>query len=147
MIPIWMMYHKATRTLPSLPSRILALALHDLELCRKSETYDIDMRRWHQPEDGKCVVCLAGCSMAQTKKVSPDEIKAPYDLKEEDERKLVFLEYLRQGGVGPALSYLGYGIPLGLNQIEDIPDYCEENYEKWLACMNKILKALRAQGW
>jgi hypothetical protein len=53
-------------TLPDLPSELIRLALHDLELCANDDKYDIDMGLWYKRHDeGYCSVCLAGSVMAQ----------------------------------------------------------------------------------
>jgi len=52
------------KTLPKQPSKLLRLALNDLEKAEQHEDYKVSMNAFHEPNEGKCIVCLAGCVMA-----------------------------------------------------------------------------------
>lgn len=60
--------------LPDKLSDCLELALADLaKVERHKSKYVVNMGRWHEHDDGKCSVCLAGSLLAKTMKI-PDDV-------------------------------------------------------------------------
>lgn len=92
------------KPLPDKPSELIRLALADLEECEKDPRYAIGMVRWHAPEDGRCVVCLAGAVMAKSLDAPIDQFVVP----EDDQKALYALDEFRVGNILQALLYMGY---------------------------------------
>ena len=110
--------------LPDKLSDLIDVALKDyIAVKRRNKTYVIDMCKWHCPtfaynesgkrtEEIKCHVCLAGCVMANTFKISHESDLRPSDLVQLDDgiaiqSKLCALDKVRLGMLTNALSYFG----------------------------------------
>jgi hypothetical protein len=97
-------------TLPDLPSELIRLALHDLELCENDNRYMINMGLWHVRQNtevgGSCSVCLAGSVMAKT--LDTSLVNAfPADFESTGtEMKLIALNKFRTGDVKRGLQCL-----------------------------------------
>lgn len=76
------------------------IALEDLEKCEADPNTDINMGCWVVPENGKCLVCLAGSTLYQR-----------FGWKDDDDKPVpafaCALDHLRQGDVDAALERLG----------------------------------------
>lgn len=102
--------------LPDKPSDLIELALTDLEKCESDPYYEIDMGSWHHPEDGKCLVCLAGAVMAQSLGDNPKKVSSLARWRVRDEvtaRKLSALDYFRSGGIAGGLREMRIRHPIG----------------------------------
>jgi hypothetical protein len=106
-----------THLLPDTPSRLIRLALADLEACEQDPQYRIVMEYWHLPTQTGCCVCLAGAVLAQTLKVPPSEgvhPGMPYGdfyapgLKRDTESKLLALDRFRAGDIKAGLDVMGF---------------------------------------
>ncbi len=92
--------------LPNKPSKLINLALNDLERVEKDDRYIVDMEDWHVPEEnGQCFVCLAGAVMAKTLGAPIDELTCP--LYTSHEKELEALDNFRCGWIETALRGLG----------------------------------------
>ena len=104
----------------ALPSTAIRAAVHDLEICEKSERYEIDMDYWHEPRvetvgcetDGDlrerefCKVCFAGSVMANRLGGDPSKTIFPREFSSERvKRVLLGLNYIRDYDVESYLSY------------------------------------------
>ena len=91
--------------LPKIPSKLIRLALKDLEWVEKrKKIYKVDMYSWHEP-NSHCSVCLAGAVMANTLKCDPkDEVRPEYIPR--NKLQLRALDYFREGFVRYGLSNL-----------------------------------------
>lgn len=112
--------------LPGQPSKLIRLALKDLEAVEKSKRFVVDMNEWFRP-NGQCAVCLAGSVMAKTLKVSTSKRKLKSlglldswgevipDKFKKEMYALQALNYFRLGECGWAFRYLdltkGSGVP------------------------------------
>jgi hypothetical protein len=108
------------KKLPNKPSKLLALALSDLEKAEKSKFYEIDMDGWHTPNIDKqstCSVCLAGSVIAFSLKTPRVMEKSPNHFLEFEGRlgeviykQLTAINQLREGYVADALEKLGIDV-------------------------------------
>lgn len=119
---------KTNFALPQKPSKLLAVALEDLEKMEKTEGYAIHMNDWHWPEplwkDGDqigtvCKVCFAGSVMARRGKVLPTRDVQPESFSPKLRKKFYALNAFREGCIEEGLNYLG---------IDDVPPCLRENY-------------------
>ena len=90
--------------LPSKPSKLIRVALEDLEKAEAAEGVDVWMPVWHQVTGGVCTVCFAGAVMRRAS--SDGETLCPADFDEETADKLCALNHLRAGSVSGALAAL-----------------------------------------
>lgn len=100
---------KAEEFASACPSRVIELALEDLEAVERSKKHEIVMDACHQPRRGKCLVCLGGAVMANRLGADPDEelLFDSYELGgwgKEESKRLSALDYFRQGLPQWALS-------------------------------------------
>ena len=86
-------------------SRLIRIALADLEKCEASEEYTIYMETWHSP-NSHCAVCFAGAVMAQTIGISKSVGAIPHQLHPLVEAQLLALNYLRAGFAQDAWNIL-----------------------------------------
>lgn len=88
-----------TKKLPNKPSKLILLALKDLELVEKDERYAVNMHTWHRPKDGICQVCLAGSVLAKSLKFSNEEytngVYFESNFEKSEGEKLSFLDRVR----------------------------------------------------
>lgn len=112
--------------LPNKPSKLLKVALEDLEAVEKDLKYRIDMNSWHQPEDNKCSVCLAGAVMANRLRCDIEKALDPYDLLVDGNieywvdlrNKLEAIDYFCRGKVEGSLLRMGIKCPESLKNCE-----------------------------
>lgn len=85
--------------LPDKPSELLMLALRDLEITEKDPRYIIEMSTWYELNyNGKCMVCLAGCVVAQELKPEPRSFTIfPEAFDDDTAKKLRLIDTLRVG--------------------------------------------------
>lgn len=95
--------------LPDKLSKLILVALNDLEKVEKDEKYKVDMGQWHHPPlyNGPCAVCLAGAVIAKTCKTSYKKDLMPGDFFENEVKKFNALDLVRQGEIFRALIKLG----------------------------------------
>jgi len=93
------------KTLPSLPSDLLELALEDLKKAEKNPNYKIDMGDWHTPDGDACSVCMAGAVIGFTLDAGFEDMN-PYDFPKDIQDKLLAINALRKGGVTDAEDWL-----------------------------------------
>jgi len=146
---------------PKEPSKLIRLALKDLEACQKDKDYIIRMSGWHYPVEGKCHVCLAGAVISQTlggkKEVDlfPNCFPLPWA------SALWALDFFRRGAIEHGLLHLN--ILLDSERSSKVPRYVsmplypsplepmdEENradrIEKFMQEMNKLVDLLESHG-
>lgn len=97
-----------TVTLPDKPSKLIRVALEDLEACERDDRYVIDMAEWHTKYSGKCHVCLAGSVMSNRLHTPVNVDSGPFAFNDELMWKLVALNEFRRGCVSEGLFRLGY---------------------------------------
>ena len=147
-------------TLPDVPSELILLALHDLELCEKDPRYSIEMSEWHNPAYQNsvvgtlnmrlnfevCAVCLAGSVMAKTLNTAIDERRYPQNFNEE--KKFWALEHFRSGELSEGLDALGIvadDYPVNYDISGVMCDY-EDGPEKFKSQMKAIATELKECG-
>jgi len=87
---------------PKLPSKLLAMALNDLEWVEKHKKYDIYMDIWVDD----CMVCFAGSVMVRRFYI--DRRCRPLDFDWPWRHAFLALNYFREGRIMSALRYLDY---------------------------------------
>lgn len=151
------------KRLPNKPSKLLMLAMTDLEKVEADPRYKVNMSKWHEP-NGKCSVCLAGSVIAKTLKVNPGNYITPYGqtLKDtevvfsyETDKALLALNSLRRGDILLALSRLGHWrpdthtLPPRLDEPwvgERLDELSDSDREQWKLHMYDLIGILQAEG-
>lgn len=88
------------------PTEMWLQAIADFEAILGTPGYKIDMALWYFPrENGVCVVCMAGASMAQRTDGLARNV-SPSDYSEQDFRKFCSISTMRQGHFKYALDWL-----------------------------------------
>lgn len=98
------------KKLPNKPSRLIYLALEDLEKAEKSPLYKINMWKWHDT-NGQCSVCLAGAVIAGSLECSAYENSTPDDYDYDTRDKLQALDSFRLGDVDDGLDEMCINVP------------------------------------
>lgn len=135
---------KKIKSLPDKPSKLIRVALRDLEKCERSRSYKIEMGDWHRP-NGKCAVCLAGAVMAKTLKADRREYAGPatwYHRGDHDTfNKLRAINYLRIGAVvdaGNLMSFDASSVPhVTVVSYEDNPTQFKRDMRRLAALLAK----------
>lgn len=83
---------KAAKT----PSKLILLALRDLERAEADPQYVVGMGKWHE-SNGHCSVCLAGSVMAGTLCVPSNVTADKEDFGEKLKQVFLALDFLRRG--------------------------------------------------
>lgn len=114
------------QTLPDTLHELIVLAVKDMKITEKDKKYYIFMGVWHQtPESfsvqsqidrldesrlnkADCVVCMAGCVMAQTLGVDLLEYATPAVFGDSKKRKLIALDSVRDYNIQAAVNHF-YG--------------------------------------
>ena len=135
---------KPKELLPKKPSVLLKLALKDLESCRSSPDYVIDMDIWHYSDGETCNVCLAGAVMSQTLGLEPAESLSigPWStggLTDNVRNRLLALNHFRCGNLLSGLNKLSCKKPKDLPETVRITQY-GTSPEKFLADMYKLVE-------
>lgn len=135
--------------LPDKPSKLLMMALADLEKVEADPRYEVDMNTWHEP-NGKCRVCLAGSVMACTLGAPIDECLFYDSINDDATPKLYALNMLRCGRVLSALEMLGFGTPASLPWHFDNGDQMERQSDRyrpaWMLHMQTLIGILQSEG-
>ena len=85
-----------TSTLPDTLSKLITAAVRNARSLNRS-LYIPFAREWHVPENGRCLVCLAGTMMAGSLNARPQREYSPSDFAHIDMDKLFALNKLREG--------------------------------------------------
>lgn len=114
------------KRLPNKPSKLLKLALKDLEKCEKDSRYTIDMNVFHLPNKNKCRVCLAGAMLAKSVGYNPQ--KDTFAVRKEKIHiidKVFAINRLRRGVVSLAFLFFT-GIPGDITKFNrQMPEYSD----------------------
>ena len=124
--------NRKSKKLPSRPSRLIALALEDLELSENDPKMSIDMDDWFIPADIECYqptcqVCLAGAVMAKSLNVSLDEHCDLEDFDDETENTLRALDSFREGYIERAFDYLNVDLDEDTHRATTMRSVLEED--------------------
>lgn len=110
------------QTLPNTLHELIVLAVKDMKLTEKDKKYYILMSTWHQSPNSftvqsqineldqprlkkaECVVCMAGCVMAQTLGVRLLDYATPAVFGDSRKRKLVALDSVRDYNIQAAVN-------------------------------------------
>lgn len=94
--------------LPDRPSGMIRLGLADLERAENDSRYVVDMNDWHRPDEGVCLVCMAGAVMAFSLGMDPTVDASPSRYGASTVRaKLCMLNEFREGDVCCGLNWVG----------------------------------------
>jgi hypothetical protein len=98
-------------SLPDKPSKLIQLALSDLDWVETDPRYAVDMASWHMPLPAnyppKCLVCLAGAVMAHSLGAPPYAPLNPECYREGGIcEKLMALDALRRGSLAVGLGFM-----------------------------------------
>lgn len=166
-----------SKQLPDTLHELIVLAVNDMKATEKNKSYYIDMRLWHYRKDSEsaldiihslnekklkkaeCIVCMAGCVMAQTlgvpinKDMSPNMIGGRLD---KTRVKLGALDCIRDYNIYAAINCM-YGDscinPIGthvfvmdaLKKANRVAVFYEEDKRKFYSNMLFIAKLLKSQ--
>lgn len=120
---------------PEKHSKLILLAVKDLEKCEEDKRYIINLSEWHTP-NSRCAVCFAGAVMAKTLKKSRDTYAAPSDFTAGWDEAFCFLNDIAFGS-----SWVdGHHY-----QWPEIPDYYD-GHEKFKSYMRGIAAWFETQG-
>ena len=133
--------------LPGQPSKLIRIALADLEKVEKSPAYVIDMSRWHEPRGERCYVCLAGAVISRTLSATPGLFKHPCHYGKEY-YALLALNCFRMGKISNAFFYLDLHEDYEVQDI-DVPNnlsiyWAPNAFKKYL---NTLADSLESQGF
>lgn len=90
---------QAEIALPDKASALLRLAVADARKVSKMKTRVLDMEVWHQPDGGKCAVCMAGAVMDRTLRADPKKLLVPGGdgMSDQNTAALLRINALRRG--------------------------------------------------
>jgi len=131
--------------LPDRPSELIRVALDDLEKCEADPRYETHMYSWHDPHDGKCLVCMAGAVMAKRLGAPPALSLAPYSYDFQTARKLRAIDYGRCGLLDEMLFQLNIERPKELPSYIDVA-YYDDDPAAFKSDMRKLAELLEAHG-
>lgn len=94
------------KTLPSIPSELIRLALADLEKAEADPNYKVVMCQWHLRSGEICEVCLAGSVMAFSLDCHISRSFQPKDFDQKTQDKIYALNFFRVGEVRAGLQHL-----------------------------------------
>lgn len=154
----------ASPKLPNKLSKLIRIALEDLEKCEVDSFYLIDMYDWvlKDNQDESCSVCFAGAVMVNRYSEVMDKLAnqkdneffyfLPCDVG--DERKLIALENIRVGKIHAALSEFGfkyYGPVYTFKQQREIDRLSlapvgSKDYYMWKMYMCDTIAMLESRG-
>lgn len=143
------------KKLPDKLSKLLQVAMEDLELCENDPRYVIDMRDWHNP-NGQCAVCLAGSVMAKSLGEDPND---PYvsinNYNSELQNKMLALNNIRCGEFALAFNNLDHDFT-ATTLPDDYVDFTgvysslahlsRNDRPEWKLHMQSIIGILEAEG-
>lgn len=115
------------KSLPDLPSELIRVALADLAWVEaQPETYEVNMTQWHHPDDGPCVVCLAGSVMAHTLGSKPSDDLGPNQFSDDIKNKLSALNWFRMGNIDFGLECMRIPHPADLADNRKVVEYDQD---------------------
>lgn len=134
---------------PKKLSTAIGHALTDLKKAEKHSKYDVQMAVWHQPDQGKCHVCLAGAVMAFRMNVPRNESASPGTFYDDNEThtKLLTLEHVRSGHWSDAFScfYKNKEAPDVPDDMPPMPSY-STSPEQFKTALTEVVAILRKAG-
>ncbi len=135
--------------LPDTPSKLIRVALDDLEAVRNDNRYVVNFAEWHIPYTNKfadqfsetlrCSVCFAGSVMAKSLNVNINVPLTPTDFPKEG-NKLKALDHFRRGHIRLGLHELD--IPREKIPPVTVMDVNQRNYEEFVSNMEAIIAYL-----
>ena len=128
------------------PSELLEQALEDLIKVEQDPRYQVDMSKWHEPRDGKCLVCLAGSWLAVTKR-EPDNVNiGPYEyITEEDKITFSYLSAINEFRLGMVVSALRQ-FRIEAHNLKDRLTAPYEDRQQFEIDMRQIVTELKQEG-
>jgi hypothetical protein len=135
--------------LPKKPSKLLALALGDLEKCEQDDRYVIDMQTWHITHGDGCHVCLAGAVLAQSLGCKPDEDPDFNDDYYFEALQLYALNEFRNGNIHTGFMQLDMLDMFDKSSLPASVPVCTYRYSPWLFKnqMREIVELLEGAGF
>lgn len=97
--------------------------------------YEFHRHTFHSPVDGTCLVCLAGCWMAQHLGAEPTAHLGPLDFPE-SYNQLHALDSINFGHLADAAASLKVQLPDGMP--ETVESLCHDEPEKYLRRLEEI---------
>lgn len=141
--------------LPDLPSKLLEVAILDLEKAYNNEKMRVRMSDWlYFPDPGHhpdvCHVCLAGAVMRLSLGLGPFPgscHRYPNSAATEiDAQKLRLLNDLRRGDIDNAIGRLDIPRPPGLKYFVRVAEWDDENPEPFFRSMCDLIVYLESFG-
>ena len=131
-------------SLPDRPSELLQLALDDLRKCEADPRFVIDMRYWLVAKTNTCHVCLAGSVMAQSLGANVEFDCSPGSFDRDTLKKLMALNYFRQGCIQLGYESLGRKRPTQVRRGWPAATYFDK--EQFQQDMESLVKHLQEHG-
>ncbi len=145
---------KRRQRLPNIPSKLIRLAVKDLEVVESKPRYVIGMGSWHEARNNTCEVCLAGAVIANSLKISPlNKDRNDYPTKtfpdcfdDRTSSKLKAIDAFRAGNIYTGLEHMGVNpIPRKAKQTFQITSYYISP-ERFKIDMLKLADNLKSMG-
>ena len=130
--------------LPDVPSVLIKAAVKDTKLAEKSQKYEVDMGKWHEP-NGKCSICFAGSVMAFTLNTHASNNLKPEDFDLDTCNKLLALDEFRTGYIEYGLIEMGLVLKDGMEDWMKVCPYWKDK-TKFYKDMKKVVKELEKYG-
>lgn len=129
------------------PSRIIEMALEDLEAVERTPGYVIDMDVWHDPtSDGRCAVCFAGAVIAHRIGTPKDVLFECMDCSDALQDRFFALNAFRSGNIRYGLELMRIeDAPATVPQRMQVVEY-EDNPTQFKSDMRALAETLRSAG-
>lgn len=128
------------------PSRVIEIALEDLEVVEKNPAYRVDMDVWHYAKEGRCSVCFAGAVMANRLGVPSTRSRVCQDFTDATSDRLLALDSFRRGQIEGGLRTIDGSYRRHHFQHAFVTAYDRDDPTQFKADMRKIVETLRQAG-
>ncbi len=133
---------------PRKPSKLIRMALRDMEKVEKLKRYEVDMSDWHSSYEEKeklCSVCFAGCVMSQRFKLSYKKSVSPLDFSPSWKNAFRALDSFRMGELVGGLNEMRIKHNYQLLPVT-VVRYCH-NPKSFKEDMEVVIKTLEKAGF
>lgn len=144
------------KRLPNKVSKLVKLAIADLEWVERSKRYSIKMCSWFPSkkrpiQEGNCSMCLAGAVMLRSLDARKLKKQCPSEFPRSINGKLLALDHLRCGSIDQFLESVGLWGNLTIHRVRilkaiHIPEY-RENPILFKENMLRIASSLESWGY
>ena len=136
---------KAEEFASACPSRVIEMALEDLEAVEDNPKYQINMLFWHDPMDeGECAVCFAGGVMAMRLGLPSDKAYCE-QFDAATECRLLALNDFRCGEIYLGLELMGVAAAVSLPSFQCVTRY-HDSPTQFKSDMRSLAEMLKKKG-